>query len=211
MYMLYIDHVLFPVAPGKIVMETETDNQTISLVDGSFIIKCGGSGLRRISFDLLLPMSRYPFATYEKDFRDGGYFVDELNRIAKENKPVWFDVYRTFPDMNKTYLTNIMVVPEKIEITENAENGMDMTAKVVLREYRSMDTKNVEAKKQGGYSYRSNDLEIPYTYTVKKGDSLWKISKKFFDDGARYKEIAALNSIKAPYEIFPGQVIKLRG
>lgn len=210
MYMLYIDQVLFPVAPGKIVTETENENREVELVDGSFITRPGGRGLRRFSFELLLPMSEYPFATYEDSFKDGVYFIDELNRIAAENVPVWFDLYRTMPDANKTYLTNIQVVPEKITIVEDASNGMDMLAKVELLEYRNVETKTAKEKRQTGYTQRESDYELPDTYTVKSGDSLWLISKKFFDDGSKYTYLAQINSIKKPYTIYTGQVLKLK-
>lgn len=210
MYMLYIDHVLFPVAPGKIVIENEVNNRAISLVDGSFMSLRGSKGLKKISFELLLPMTEYPFAQYEGGFKDAGYFMDELERIATENKPVWFDVYRTFPDMNKTYLTNIQVLVEKISITEDAENGMDMKANVVLREYRNVQTRIVNEKQKEGYGKRDSDFEVPDTYTVKSGDSLWYIAKKFLDDSTMYTYLAQINSIEYPYTIYVGQTIKLR-
>lgn len=211
MYMLYIDHVLFPVAPGKIVVETENENRTVELVDGSFVTRLGGRGLKKFSFELMLPMSEYPFAVYEDGFKNGVYFIEELDRIAGANTPVWFDVYRTLPDMNKIYLTNVQVVPNKITIVEDASNGMDFAAKVELREYRNVETKLLEEKANKGYSERVSDLEIPETYTVQSGDSLWRISKRFFDDGGKYTYLAEINNIKKPYTIYTGQVIKLRG
>ncbi|MGM9552551.1 MAG: LysM peptidoglycan-binding domain-containing protein [Clostridia bacterium] len=210
MYMLYLDHVLFPVAPEKIVMETKNSNKTYNLVDGSFVVDVGGKGLKKISFELLLPMSEYPFARYEEKFIDGTEFVDALNAIAAKNEPVWFDVYRTFPDINKTYLTNMLVVVDEISITEDAENGMDMKAKVVLTEYRNVETKFASEENIARYSERNSTLEVPYTYTVVQGDTLWIIAKRFFDDGEKYTYIANLNSIKPPYDINPGDVLRLR-
>lgn len=208
MYMLYIDHVLFPVAPEKIVTESETGNKEVCLIDGSFITALGGQGLKKISFEIMLPMSEYPFALYENGFKDAGYFTDELYRIARENVPVWFDVYRTFPNMNKTYLTNMLVVPEKVKIIEDANNGMDMVAEVTLREYRSVETK-LATEKVNDYTSRVDTLTVPETYTVKSGDSLWLIAKKFLDDGEKYTYLAEINGIKKPYTIYTGQVIKL--
>lgn len=46
------------------------------------------------------------------------------------------------------------------------------------------------------------------TYTVKKGDSLWSISKKLLGDGNRYKEIQKANGLKDTI-INPGQVLKI--
>ena len=46
------------------------------------------------------------------------------------------------------------------------------------------------------------------TYTVKKGDSLWKIAKTYLGKGLRYTEIKKLNGLKTN-TIHPGQVLKL--
>ncbi len=46
------------------------------------------------------------------------------------------------------------------------------------------------------------------TYTVKKGDTLWDISKKYLGTGTRYPEIMSLNALKST-TIYPGQVLRL--
>ena len=46
------------------------------------------------------------------------------------------------------------------------------------------------------------------TYTVKGGDSLWKIAEKQLGNGSRYKEIKSLNGLKND-TIYAGQVLKL--
>lgn len=49
------------------------------------------------------------------------------------------------------------------------------------------------------------------TYTVKSGDSLWKIAQKNLGKGGRYMEVYNLNKdkIKNPNLIYPGQVLTL--
>lgn len=49
------------------------------------------------------------------------------------------------------------------------------------------------------------------TYTVKRGDSLWKIAQRYLGKGSRYPEIYNLNrdKIKNPNLIYPGQVLRL--
>lgn len=46
------------------------------------------------------------------------------------------------------------------------------------------------------------------TYTVKRGDRLWNIAKKYLGKGTRYTEIMALNGLKSD-KIKIGQVIKI--
>lgn len=49
------------------------------------------------------------------------------------------------------------------------------------------------------------------TYTVKTGDSLWKIAKEIYGDGSMYRRIYEINKdlIKDPALVFPGQQLKL--
>lgn len=52
-------------------------------------------------------------------------------------------------------------------------------------------------------------LEAPAnTYTVKSGDSLWKIAQEQLGNGARYAEIKALNNLTTDV-IYAGQVLKM--
>lgn len=51
--------------------------------------------------------------------------------------------------------------------------------------------------------------EMSYTeYTVKRGDTLWKIAKAKLGSGSRYTEIMKLNNLNSE-TIYPGQVLKL--
>ena len=43
-------------------------------------------------------------------------------------------------------------------------------------------------------------------YTVRKGDTLWGIAKRYLGNGALYPKIAAWNNISNPNLIYPGQV-----
>ncbi|WP_243415240.1 peptidoglycan recognition protein family protein [Merdimmobilis hominis] len=47
------------------------------------------------------------------------------------------------------------------------------------------------------------------TYTVKNGDSFWKIAMEQLGDGERWRELAAANGMNANSMIHPGDVLKL--
>ncbi|MEL8056803.1 MAG: peptidoglycan-binding protein LysM [Pseudomonadota bacterium] len=53
----------------------------------------------------------------------------------------------------------------------------------------------------------------PTFYTVKSGDSLSKIAKKFYGDAMRYPDIFEANTpmLKHPDRIYPGQVLRIPG
>jgi nucleoid-associated protein YgaU len=56
-------------------------------------------------------------------------------------------------------------------------------------------------------------VEIPEEifYTIVKGDTLWEIATKYYDDGSKYTHIveANLEVIKDPDLIYPGQTIRI--
>lgn len=49
------------------------------------------------------------------------------------------------------------------------------------------------------------------TYTVEKGDTLWKISTEMYGNGAKYTEIFEANKpmLSDPDKIYPGQVLRI--
>ncbi len=47
------------------------------------------------------------------------------------------------------------------------------------------------------------------TWTVKKGETLWKIAEHSFGDGSRWTEIARLNNITDPTDLAVGQVLRI--
>lgn len=57
------------------------------------------------------------------------------------------------------------------------------------------------------------DLELgdSQLHTVEKGDTLWAISEKFYQDGSKYPKIVEANQpmIKDADEIYPGQVLRI--
>lgn len=64
--------------------------------------------------------------------------------------------------------------------------------------------------------YPGQSLKIPKTntqvsyntHTVKKGETLWEIAKKYYGDGSKYKQIKKINGLDED-KIYPGQVLKI--
>ena len=62
------------------------------------------------------------------------------------------------------------------------------------------------------YTGRNTEISAPAftTYTVAEGDTLWGIAAKLLGDGARYREVMALNGLTS-HIIRPGQTLKIPG
>jgi nucleoid-associated protein YgaU len=63
----------------------------------------------------------------------------------------------------------------------------------------------VEVKDDG----KKYPTELPDSYTVEKGDHLWKIAEKFYGSGYNWQDIAKENNLKNPGMLNAGQELKL--
>ena len=126
------------------------------------------------------------------------------------------------PTGRRLFYTNLTVGMEDYQITDDAEEGFDITVTVSLKQYRHYGTKTVtiqpaptpaETPTATVEQPQRETSQAPQqtTYTVKSGDCLWNIAKKYLGDGSRYNEIYELNKDKItnPNLIYPNQVLTL--
>lgn len=215
-YDLYLGMTLFPVTPSKINIKIKNQNKTADLISGTEINFLKSAGLTEISFDLELPNVKQPYARYADGFHLAKYYLDILEEFKISLKPFRFILSRATPAGKLLYGTDMKVSLEDYTIKEDANNGLDVTVSVNLKQYIEYATRTVEIaasgtdtvieEKQGRETDNAPQVK---TYTVQSGDCLWSIAAKLLGSGARYKEIYELNQdkINNPNLIYPGQVV----
>lgn len=218
MYGFFIDGIQLPVAPPKLSTKIKNKNKTITLINEGEVNLLKTAGLTELSFDVLLPNAKYPFAVYPDGYQSAAYYLDKLEKLKVNKKPFQFIVIRSRPNGNLLFDTNIRVTLEEYEIKEDATEGFDVFVAIQLKQYRDYGTKKLvvtppsnkaqDAQKVTITKTRPSNKTPAKTYTVKSGDSLWAICKKELGDGSKHQEIAKLNGIKNPSMIKAGQVIK---
>lgn len=223
-YIFYLGEMQLPIAPSKLQLKINSNNKTTNLINDGEINIIKSPGLTDISFEVLLPNVKYPFATYPNGFKSADYYLGILESLKTSLESFQFIVTRTKPNGDYLFDTNIKVTLEDYTITEDAEKyGMDVGVSIKLKQYRAYTTKtmqisttnNTSVTKTSGtkvatiVNSRATTKEVPKTYTVKSGETLWAICKKELGDGSKYKEIANLNNLSNPNLIKVGQVIKL--
>lgn len=224
-YELYMGNILCPVTPSKIQLKIKNQNKTMNLVNGTEVTILKDAGLTEISYELLLPNVKYPFATYKDDkFVNAKYFLDEFEKMKVEKKPFLFKLLRTFPKNVSLYDTDDMMVSlESYTIKEDARQGFDVVVSITLKQYKPYGTKIVKVLDSEGTASVENVRETSNspapsdnpvtTYTVVDGDSLWNIAKMFYGNGSKYTAIFEANKDKIanPSLIRPGQVLTIPG
>lgn len=229
MYLFYMGEVQLPIAPSKLQIKVNGNNKTVTLINEGEVNLIKPTGLSDISFDVLLPNSRYPFASYPEGFKNSEYYLGIIRELKDSDKPFQFIVSRVTSSGGYLFDTNFKATIEDYTINEDADKyGSDVGVSIKLKQYKEYGTKRLTVTKEatsggtGGENTkadskttatvekkRESEKSTAKTHTIKSGETLWAICKKELDNGSRYKEIAALNGIENPNLIYVGQVIKL--
>lgn len=215
-YLVYLGDLLLPVPPDSIQRKIQNQNSTVTLINETEYNFLKAPGLTEISFDILLPAFKYPFAVYENGFKDQKYFLDELKKLKLDKKPFKFSINRELPNGKGLYDTEFKTVSlEEYTIKEEANNGFDLTVSIELKEYNSIKTDITDISEDGTITEEKQREESDsepsaenQSYTVKSGDTLWALAKYYYGDGSKYSLIASANpDITNPNLIYPGQVL----
>lgn len=220
-YSVYLDKILCPIAPSKLQLKIKNQNKTLILMNEGEVNILKTAGLTDISFDLLIPNVKYPFAKYDSGFKRAKYFLDKFEKMKTSKKPFQFIMVRQLPNGKGLFNTNIKVSMEDYQIKEDSKEGFDVTVTIKLKQYRDFGTKTCNIKfaktkstvkkKKKRETTNSPAPSSNKSYTVVKGDCLWNIAKKFYGNGSKYTVIynANKNKIKNPNLIYPGQVLTI--
>lgn len=191
-YYFYLGNVLLPVPPKKLDLKVSNKNKTYDLINDSQINILKNPGLTSLEFEILLPNSKYPFAMYDGNFQAAKYYLGILEKLKVSRSAFQFIVVRKFPNGKDIYSTNIKVALEDYTITDTTDEGFDNKVKIKLKQYREYSTKTMQISIK---QYKPPVVERTVTtnntaaaapkpsgqnYTVKKGDCLWNIAKKFY-------------------------------
>lgn len=218
-YYFYLGNVLLPIPPSKLELKISNNNKTYNLINYSQINVLKNPGLSSLEFEVVLPNTKYPFAMYKNNFQNAKYYLGVLENLKVNRSAFQFIVVRKFPNGKDIFNTNIKVALEEYTITDTTEEGFDTKVKIKLKQYKEYSTKKVQVTIK---QYRppavtrtvtTNNTAVAkpsgQNYTVKRGDCLWNIAKKFYGNGAKYTTIYNANrsKIRNPNLIYPGQVL----
>ncbi|WP_212758517.1 LysM peptidoglycan-binding domain-containing protein [Paenibacillus sinopodophylli] len=202
------DEFQLPVNPGKIEIADGTNSKTFDVIGLGEVSTLLGRKLSEVSFSGFFPslsaraykvgaVTADPFVSADTQLEPKAY-VEYIEKWMVTRRPIRF-IFN-----GGSFGINMAASIESFDWSEVAGGGGDIEYSIKLKQYifygpKKYKVVTAEATKVATLvdngKERPNEKQTPKTYTLRSGDSLWKVAKTQLGDGARWKEIQTLNKI----------------
>ena len=81
-YSFFLGNIQLPIPPEKMEMVINNQNTTINLINDQEVNILRKPGLTEITFEALIPQTKYPFASYPNGFKSASYFLEQFEKWA---------------------------------------------------------------------------------------------------------------------------------
>lgn len=189
-----------PINPTKVEVKEGHKNEKVRVLKLGEVNLIGKRDLKSFSLGSMFPAKNNPL---NKDGKSPKYYKDKILKWKHSGKPIRVII----PSLD----INLAMAIEDFSYSKK-EGREDIYYTISLAEYRFLNVSKVKSKnskpKKNGLKKRPSNKPRRKTYTVKRGDCLWAISKRFYGKGSQWKKLYAKNKKvvgKNPNLIYPGQ------
>lgn len=206
MVTIKISDLVFSINPSELFFKSKSETVNFNIINFGYITKPQKVQPYIIKIDSFFSDNTYSFKN--NNTLSASQCIDYLENIFINRMVVDFSITgNKKPRVMKVFI-------ESFSYGEVALSDGDIYFSLVLSEFIKSDVKTGQIFVYENTPPIGNNNNVINNggfiqYTVKKGDNLWNISRKYLGSGIRYKEIARINGIKNPRLIYPGQVIKI--
>ena len=200
-----------PVLPAKLNVSSPGKNERVTVLELGEVLLLRKKGLRILSWESFFPVSKAPYTVGQ--IRDPVSIVQAIQKARDQKSPVRFLITGTDLDCN------LRMGIDSFEYEERSGELGDLYYTIKLYEWKDISPKRIVLPEKKEEPAKTHEPERPgkpeqtsKTYTVKPGDCLWNIAKKFYGKGSDYTKIYNANKGKIgsnPNLIYPGQVFTI--
>ena len=200
------EKIQLPGLPEEFSVPNGSNNDSVNVVGLGEIIIMQSRPALQFSFSSFFPAAKFPGLQVDKITKPLT-LIQKINTWKASKKPIHFIATACGVDLYATI--------EDFKYSEAGGDPGTYQYSITLKEYREIKVRQVKVnipkatatvKKE---EPRVDNTVKPKTYTVKSGDCLWNIAKKFYGNGALYTKIYNANKSVIggnPNLIYPGQV-----
>nr|UWI04097.1 MAG: hypothetical protein [Bacteriophage sp.] len=203
------EKIQLPVLPESFQVSNGSKNDSVNVVGLGEIVIMQSRPALQFSWSSFFPATKFP-GIQVSSITKPLTLVQKINEWKASKKPVHLIVTACGVDLFATI--------EDFSYSEEGGDPGTYQYSIKLKEYREITVRQVKVnipkqtatvKKE---EPRVDNTVQPKTYTVKSGDCLWNIAKKYYGSGAQYTKIYNANKGVIggnPNLIYPGQVLTI--
>ena len=203
------EKIRLPVLPEKVKISMGSNDQSVDVAGLGEILIAQNRKATEFSFSSFFPAAAFPGVAVQYVTKPTA-LRDKITEWKNSDKPVHLIITGFGIDV---YCRITKFVPSE----EGGDVGT-INYDITFKEYREPKVRQVKVEISTKTATvqqntaRTDNTTTAQTYTVKKGDCLWNIAKKFLGSGAKYTQIYNLNRniIKNPNLIYMGQVLRIK-
>lgn len=196
--------VILSVNPEDYTVSVSQRNTVTNVIQVGDINLLGKTGLREVSLSSFFPAKAYNFAAYSDEP------ISQVEKIEK---------WRTSGDPCRVVIGKVLNMECTIESFNWGEQDAtgDIYFTIALKEYKRIKVTKanitVETDPPQQRETKTTQASSGQQYTVKSGDCLWNIAKKYYGDGSKYTKIVEANqnifASRSPNLIYAGEVLTI--
>lgn len=190
-----------PINPEQINVKRAGDGETFKISKLGTVNVPKAPELQKFDLEAFFPAHETHYS--EVDFLEPQSYIDKLNKWIEAEEPIRY-IY-----VNGSFSINEKVTIENFEYSESyGTEDVDYTLE--LLKYVDFGPKQLKVEKPKPTTAgktppkvtapkappRQTEKVVPQTYSLIKGDSLWKVAQKYTKSGSNYPALAKLNNIK---------------
>lgn len=203
------EKIQLPVLPEEFAVKNGSNNESVKVTGLGEIVIMQSRPALQFSFSSFFPATKFPglqVSTITKPLD----LITKINGWKASKKPIHFIATACGVDLYATI--------ENFDYSEQGGDPGTYQYSITLKEYREIKVRQVKVNIPKATatvpkeSPRVDNSVKPKTYTVKSGDCLWNIAKKYYGNGAQYTKIYNANKGVIggnPNLIYPGQVLTI--
>lgn len=200
-------YLQLPVNPESIYISSPFSINTVNIASLGEVSIPGERGLKTISFSSFFPRDYNPTYCEFEGGIEPFKWVEIMERWRDDRRNIRLIIGGT-PISIPVFVSEFTIEPER------AGAPGDIYYTIELVEYRPVqaeilqEVKQTTASKAKAAQRPKSEKNTSKSYTVKKGDSLWKIAKVYYGNGAQWRRIYDANKSvigKNPNLIYPNQ------